>query len=500
MRRMEETWLAAIISVAGVLLHAFMVGVALLAERRHPTATMAWVLGIIFLPGVGVVLYALFGASRARRVASRAGGCAERVAAAQRQTREGHGLPATTEPRTDGFLRLTGRLSSTRASDGNDVGLLVNAAAAYRSMIAAMEAAEHQIHVQFYIIQPDATGEALRDRLARRAAEGLEVRVLCDGLGSGRLPADFWDPLTSAGGRVAYFHPMRRMVRGVLNVFGRRDRVDFRNHRKIVVVDGKVGFTGGINVGKEYLGLDPDMGSWRDTHLRLEGPAVAGLQATFLKDWLVASDELVEEPSCFSNWGTRSGALVQIVDSGPDSPWSSITHAFMHAYAHARSRIWITSPYFIPSPEIFATLESAALRGVDVRLLLPAHADHLLVHLAARSYYKRLIDAGIRVFHYESAGFRWSRDKTRKGFVHAKTLVVDSWLATVGSANMDMRSFHLNFELNAFVFEEAFVDRLADQYRSDLADALEVTADEIRAWTLTRRLAYQGARLLSPLL
>ncbi|MAG58682.1 MAG: cardiolipin synthase, partial [Planctomycetes bacterium] len=364
--------------------------------------------------------------------------------------------------------------------------------------IEAVEAAQEHVHVQFYIIQPDRTGFALRDRLIRRANDGIKIRVLCDGLGSGRLPSDFWQPLVDAGGEAAVFHPVFRWI----VPFRRRDRVDFRNHRKIVVVDGKVGFTGGINIGNEYLGLDPDMGQWRDTHLSIEGPAVLGLQTAFVEDWMAATGRVVEDDGCFPVPDTSGTSVVQIVDSGPDRTWSPIAHVFMQAYATARDRIWITSPYFVPSPEIYETLITAALRGVDVRLLLPVRADSLLVHLAAHSYYRRLLDAGVRIYHYESMGWRWRRRRqpARKGFIHAKTLVVDDWVGTIGSSNMDMRSFKPNFELNAFVLDRAFVQALATQFRADLQDAREFTSAELAQAGIPKRLMWQTARLLSPLL
>ena len=494
--------IATLLGLAGTVLHVGVIVAVLLVERRQPSATLAWIFAIVFLPVVGVVLYLLFGTLRARRIAEDA----QRTAGRVREILTHHGVherlgeAREIDVRTRGFLALARRLSSTGASVGNGVEHLVNAAATYRSIIEAIETAEHHIHVQFYIIQPDAAGVALRDRLARRAGEGIEVRVLCDGLGSGKLPASFWTPLTDAGGEAFAFHPVRRWITALWTVLGRRDRVDFRNHRKIVIVDGRVGFTGGINVGREYLGLDPELGHWRDTHVRIEGPAVLSLQAAFLETWLATPGTAIDDRAYFPDPVSGGHQLVQIVDSGPDRTWSPISHVFMHAYAQAQSRIWITSPYFVPSPEILQTLVSAALRGVDVRVLLPAYADHLLVHLAARSYYRGLLESGARIFHYEAPGWRWRRRSNRRGFVHAKTLVVDSWVGTVGSANMDMRSFNLNFELNAFVIGDGFTNELARQFVADTDDAVEVTLETLDHLSVGARLMYQTARLLSPLL
>ena len=324
--------------------------------------------------------------------------------------------------------------------------------------------------------------EALRQR-------GVEVRVLYDAVGSSRLPHDYFADLVAEGGQVAAFRPVLRVLRRVLALFRQRDRIDFRNHRKIVVVDGRLGFTGGINIGREYLGLDPEMGRWRDTHVEIEGPATLSLQSAFAEDWFLATGNTLDgdahfpEPTCF-----EPGALVQVVDSGPDSKWSPIEMMYASAIVGSRERIWITNPYFVPSPTIESALIGAALRGVDVRLLVPARSDNLIVQLASRSYFPRLIEAGARVFRY------------RRGFVHAKTMVVDSWAATVGSANMDMRSFQLNFELNPFLVDADFARTLAGEFETDIADAEELTLATLERDNLLVRFLSAVARLFSPLL
>jgi len=317
-----------------------------------------------------------------------------------------------------------------------------------------------------------------------RAAAGVEVRVLCDAIGSMSLPSDFWEPLLAAGGQAASFAPLSRLIPH----WRRRDRVDFRNHRKIVVVDGRVAFTGGINVGKEYLGLDPEIGKWRDTHLRIEGPAALSLQQTFMQDWLMTTGETLDDEHYLPACPGVGECLVQVIDSGPDQRWASVELYYAQAIALSCERVWITNPYFVPSQIIESALTLAALRGVDVRILLPKKSDSRLVTLASHSYYAPLLQAGVRIFEYA------------RGFVHAKTMVVDDWLATVGSANMDMRSFRLNFELNAFVFGARVCQDVAEQFALDLEAADEVTKDWERRAGLARRLVRGIARLLSPLL
>lgn len=474
----------------------------LLIERRQPSATIAWLLAILLLPVVGVVLYIVFGSTRMRRITRRAVEIERRVT----ETLKSKGLlalpPALSvehlaaapqtdlDPRTEGLIRLGNSVSSTPASTGNSTKVLLNAAATYRSIILAIAAATDHIHVEFYIIQPDRSGRTLRDRLVARAKDGIKVRVVCDAVGSMALSDDFWEPLRAAGGQFAWFAPVNPLLR-----LRRADRIDFRNHRKIVVVDGTIGFTGGINVGREYLGLDPEVGHWRDTHLKIEGPAVLGLQHAFVEDWLAAADELLDERRYFPEPAQSvvgetdaPNAIVQIVDSGPDRSWEPIHRIHVQAIAFARRRVWITSPYFVPDAVVEEALVSAALRGVDVRLLLPSKSDSVLVGFASRAYYPTLLEAGVRIFEYA------------RGFVHAKTLLVDHWVGTVGSANMDIRSFRLNFELNAFVFDDAFCTSLEQEFIDDLADAREISLEHVNRTPYWRRVAQGLAKLLSPLL
>jgi len=476
-----------VVEILALLAHAVVIGAVLLARRRDPTATIAWILFILLFPLVGVLLYLTLGHTRVRRITKRSTRAEARIRelTSRYEVRARLGAASgTADARTRTMIRLGSALASAPASGGNAARVLIDAAATYREMTLAISAARHHVHVQFYIIQPDAVGTALRDLLVARAAAGIEVRVICDAVGSMSLPADFWEPLRASGGHAATFSPLSRL----LPHWRRRDRVDFRNHRKIVVVDGRVGFTGGINVGKEYLGLDPEIGRWRDTHLRIEGPAVLSLQQTFLHDWLLATDETLDDERYFPAGPPAGDCLVQIIDSGPDQTWASVEFYYAQAIALACERVWITNPYFIPSQLIESALTLAALRGVDVRVLLPKKSDSRVVTLASHSYYAPLLHAGVAIFEYA------------RGFVHAKTMVVDDWVATVGSANMDMRSFKLNFEINAFIFGPRLCEDLARQFTVDLQAATPVTREWDRRMGLARRLVRGIARLLSPLL
>lgn len=473
-----------------VLAHLVVILFVLLLERRQPAATLAWLLTLVFLPVVGILLYMLFGVPtgmrRSRKLAQvtlRLQEVFERHRLAEKLCVERN--PALSEGRTVAMFKLSANIASMPASVGNRTAILINGAATYRALLAAFKVARHHIHVQFYIVQPDRWGQVLRDHLAVRARAGVEVRVLVDGVGSFSLPRGFWDPLLAAGGKVAVFKPVRLFAR-----FRRRDRIDFRNHRKIVVIDGRTGFTGGINIGSEYLGMKPELGHWRDTHMQIDGPAALSLQATFAEDWYVTTLELLDAEGYYPEptHAGPGGDVVQIVDSGPDRRWSPIQQFYFQAVALAQSRVWITSPYFIPDEAMLQALVGAALRGVDVRILLPSKSDVTLISMASRSYYDTLLNAGVRVFEYA------------RGFVHAKTLVVDEWMGTIGSANLDMRSFYLNYEVNAFVYSRGFANSLASTFLEDLRDAQEVTLAAERGRSLPARMLQALARLLSPLL
>lgn len=471
------------------LVHVAVIMSILVGQKRQPTATLAWILTVALIPFVGIGLYLLIGRTKTRRIVRRTRAAARALAPVVERygMRAWHPLDGLSmeERRTCDLIVLGERLAAARTSRLNEVAPLDTAAATYRAILEAIDAAEKHVHILFYIIQPDRTGESLRDRLVTSAGRGVAVKVIVDAVGSSSLPDNFWTPLIAVGGKVATYNP----VSAFTSELRRRDRVDFRNHRKLVIVDGHVAFTGGINVGREYLGLDPEIGHWRDTHLRISGPAVLSLQEVFALDWLSAADqdEAIEswfpEPELHDN-----GCLVEIVDSGPDTEWAPVEQIYLHAIAQARHRVWLATPYFVPSAPLEAMLFNAGMRGIDVRILLPEKADSLLVNLASRSYFSELLGGGVRIFLYE------------RGFMHAKTMVVDEWMGTVGSANMDVRSFQLNFELNAFVFDKRFCRELASQFLIDLSHAREHTSKDEERLKLGTRILQQSSRLFSPLL
>ncbi|MCB9733772.1 MAG: cardiolipin synthase [Deltaproteobacteria bacterium] len=474
--------------VVGLAVQLAVIFGFVLLERRQPAATLAWIFGVLFMPILGVLLYLMFGLRRTIKRSRKAERLARRTAQVFRRyaVATHRDAPEAIAARAEPLVALGMRVEHAPASYGNAVDVLRNAGATYRAMLEAIRGATDHVHVLFYIIQPDETGRTLRSALVERAREGVQVRVLCDAIGSTRLPNEFWAPLREVGGVAEWFAPVRFMRPRMR----RRDHINFRNHRKIVVVDGHVGLTGGINIGREYLGLDPAVGNWRDSHLRVEGPAVVGLQQTFIEDWLAATGELLDAPRYFPTpkEPLPGDHVVQIIASGPDRQWSLIHRLNSLAISQGRRRVWVTSPYFVPDRVIQQALTTAALCGLDTRLLVPARSDSRLVDWAARSYYGELLDAGVRIFVYE------------RGFLHAKTLIVDDWLGSIGSANMDMRSFHLNYELNAFVYGRPVTEELAQHFLSDLEGAHELPRTWSQTLTYPQRLLHATAGLMSPLL
>ncbi len=448
----------------------------IILEKRSPTATMAWILGMALLPLVGALVYLFLGPRRLERkrirrltaIAAVTQDCIPFLARA----------PTPERRRIAQLMRLAAHRDGMPASTVRGADLYTSGAATFAAIGGAIAAATHHVHMEYYIFEADVTGTRLRDALVERARAGVEVRLLIDGLGSPRVKGAFVAPLLAAGAKVARFNPPR-----LGTLVGRR-WLNFRTHRKIVVVDGKVGFCGGINVhddeNLEVTGAE----AWRDTHLRIEGNAVRGLQRTFLEDWAFATGAAPVASAYFPEEPPGQHA-VQIVASGPDGDAFSIAKVYFAAVATARERVWLTTPYFVPDEALLAALITAAGRGVDVHLLLSKKTDSRLVDAAGRSYFDQLLRAGVKIHLYGPP------------MIHAKTLVVDKDLAIVGTANFDNRSLRLNFEVMAVIYEDGFATQLADVFRADLARAQPVRLRDVNG-PLPGRLFEAAARLLSP--
>lgn len=469
--------LVTILTIAEVL---YVVALAtwILFEKRPPVATLAWILSLIALPYVGFVIFFFLGPRRLVRKRLKHRRARGHVRAKGNvPVAKGDGAPR--DPRIAQIERLATKAGEPHADRCEDVRVFHDAASTYDAIEASIRAAKHHVHVAYYIFDAGRVGQRMRDALVAKAKEGVTVRLLVDDVGSSAMTRAFVRSLRDAGVKLARFNPV---------TFARlRSRVDFRNHRKIVVCDGVVGFTGGINVTDDYLPKG-HVRPWRDTHVRIEGDAVRWLQLTFLDDWHFATGYVPRDPAYFPSPRAKGDHTVQIISSGPDRETEPIQKAYFAAMALARERVYVTTPYFVPDDAILAALTTAALRGVDVRVLVPRRSDSLIVTAAARSYYDAILWAGVRVYEYQPT------------MHHAKTLVVDDFFAAVGTANMDNRSFRLNFEVTAVLYGDRHARELAEQFRQDLREAKEVKAHAREKLSLGWRFLENGARVLSPLL
>jgi cardiolipin synthase len=479
------------------LVYVVVLATWILFEKRSPVATLAWILSLIALPYVGFVVFFLFGPRRLVRKRlkhKRARG----AVTASTPLGASEPPPAQSDPRVEQLVHLVKRAGEPPASQCESVDIFHDAGLAYDAMEAAIRDAKHHVHVAYYIFEPGRVGERFREALIERAKAGVTVRLLVDDVGSSAMGRRFAKPMRAAGVKIARFNEV---------AFSRiRSRIDFRNHRKIVVCDGVVGFTGGVNLSDDYLA--PIEGEkkaaevlrdvrnevkgherpWRDTHVKITGDAVRWLQLTFLDDWYYVTKYAARDRVYFPAPTRHGQHLVQIVASGPDRDVEPIQKLYFAAIATARERVYVTTPYFVPDDAVLTSLTTAAMRGVDVRVLVPRRSDSLIVTAAARSYYDTLLAAGVRVYEYQPT------------MIHSKTLVVDDFFAAVGTANIDNRSFRLNFEVSAILYGEKHAESMSAQFRKDLGKSKEIKAAARLRLPLRWRLAEAGARVLSPLL
>lgn len=454
--------------------------------------TLFWLLAIITLPGVGAIAYFYLGSPSIVR---------SRVRKQQttRQIRQARSVPHPSgshhaynfdaidaefrplEPSERTLLHLAKQLTGLVPSRRNYLEFLWHDETAFARIEEAIRSAKKFIWAEFYIIRNDATGYRFLDLLAEQAARGVEVRLIYDAFGSLWLDAGRLKKIRENGGYTEPFLPV--------NPLRRKWSVHLRNHRKVIVVDGEVGFTGGMNVGDEYSGRTRRRGGWHflDSHLMLRGPAVEDLAQTFIEDWLFAAEEELPPPPAAPELpGARS--VVAIVPSGPDQEHNANGWVYFAGIAQAMQRVYMVTPYFAPDEPTLRAIGAAALRGADVRLMVPSKNDVPLIGAAMRSYYKPLIDLGVRIFEYLPA------------MLHAKTIVVDGKWGIVGSANVDVRSFRLNFELGALVVDPDFAAVMEAKFLGELSDCREVTKEYLDQIGFLGRLRDGTARLLSPLM
>jgi cardiolipin synthase len=455
----------------------------ILTRRRQPTSTVAWILSIILLPYVGGLLFLFFGINRVQRRKRRIRTARESIGRRLPHHDPHHAAAdklSALNVTQQRIASLTRRIETSPIVTGNRIEVLNDTNIILRRIEEAVLSAKDSIHLEYYIWQPDKTGMRLRDLIVERARQGIHVRFLYDGLGSLALTRRFLAPLIAEKGIAAPFVPGR--------TFRERWSFNLRSHRKIVVVDGRIGFTGGMNIGDEYLGRKKSLGYWRDTHLEIEGPCVNQLQRVFAEDWYYATGEELLAPQFFPPTHSAGSVMAQIISGGPDGNLREFHTLMFSAINDAQNQILLTTSYFVPTESLLAALCSAAMRGVRVRLLLPAKSDHWFVVYAGRSYFEELLDAGVEIYEY------------RRGILHAKTLTIDGCWSLVGSPNFDPRSLLLNFEVGAAMFDEGIATTLEDQFEKDLVHARRIDRDE---WLKrpTRQIFWENAcRLFSPVL
>lgn len=449
---------------------------------RTPQGAIAWAVSLVFMPYLALIPYLIFGRTKfegyvaARRLRNRRLQELTRAyrhnanARAEAEAQVGHSLA--------GIQTLT-KLTGMPFSRGNNVQLLIDGEATFDTMLSAIAAAKHYVMVQFFIVHDDGVGRRLKQALVAKAKENLNVYFLYDGIGCHDLPDSYLEELRAAGVKVKEFITRKRRL---IN----RYQLNFRNHRKIVVIDGVHAFVGGLNAGDEYMGLEPPLSPWRDTHIKVSGQAVTAIQLTFVEDWYWVTGHLPE-----LRWQPplqRRNMHCQVIPSGPADERETCKYFFIQAINSARTRLWASTPYFVPDEAVFSALKLAVMRGVDVRLLIPARADHFLVYNASSLYAYEAVCAGIQVFRYQP------------GFIHQKVLLINDDAASVGSANMDNRSLRLNFEISVLTVDKGFASSVEKMLLNDFSRSLPVTRQDYEKSTAMRRLLMNVARLFAPVL
>lgn len=469
------TWLGISALVAfyiiGILhiLHALM-------HVRTSQGTIAWVISLLTVPFVALPMYWLLGRTRFSRDV---GGRREQDDQLSKLAESMHKRLRHCEveiPDDDAFERAAQMLGGLPFTRGNELELLIDGEMTFERIFQAIRGAESYLCVNFFIVKNDKLGVRFQQALIERAKAGVKVYFLFDEIGSYKLPKRYLNEMIEAGIECRSF--------GINRFWWSRFQLNFRNHRKIVVADGEMAFIGGLNVGDEYLGRSQKFGGWRDTHLKMKGPVVQAVQMVFLSDWYWAAHEVPE-----LHWDTKpeqADQIAAIIPTGPADPVDSWQLLVAEAANTSRKRLWIASPYFVPDEGVLTALQAAAIRGVDVRILLPERPDHLLVWLSAFSYYEQSIPFGVKLFRYH------------KGFLHQKVVLIDDRLAAVGTANLDNRSFRLNFEITAFSTDYKFVREVREMLETDFGHATESKVEDFTRKPFLFRAASRAARLLAP--
>jgi cardiolipin synthase len=446
-------------------------------DNRSPVHTIAWVLILLFLPVVGLILYFFFGRNVRREHIINKKSYSKLLSLPVSEFMAQKPLLNISE--YDRLINFYYKTEQAYPLEGNQIQVFVEGYSMLQSLIKELMNARHHIHLEYYVFEDDPVGRLIRDVLIDRAKAGIEVRLIYDDVGCWKVKNRFFEEMQQAGIE----------VRGFLKVHFPllTSRVNYRNHRKIVIIDGRIGYIGGMNIAVRYLkGIMG--GIWRDTHILIEGKAVHALQASFLLDWYFVDRKLITEPQYFGKVNIHGSSMMQIVSSSPIGPWKEIMLGLTKAILCAKRYFYIQTPYFLPTETILSALQTAALAGVDVRLMLPEKNDSWLSQLACSSYLKYVLEAGVKVFLYS------------KGFLHSKLMVSDDMFSTIGSTNVDFRSFEHNFEINAFIYDKDMALKMREIFLNDQRSSKQVVLSlwVQRPWY--KKVAGSITRLLAPLL
>ncbi len=486
-----STW-GIVVSIISVVftLNVILAAIMVFFERRSPSSTWAWLFVLFFIPIVGFLVYLIFGRNTGKQKAF--GPKIENDERAikdfiknneslskefERQCFSNDGIALGEDYKELLNFATLNLNTGSLMTYNNDMTHFIDGKDKFRALIKDIKEAKKFIHMEYYILRGDELGKTIVDELTKKAAMGVKVRLMYDYMGNFTLPKNFFDKLKNAGGSVCAFIPSLFV------------RLNYRNHRKIAIIDGNIGYIGGFNIGDEYLGKVKRFGYWRDTHLRFEGDVVDQLQLRFMLDWnFCADNNFYVNDFYYPKKNVKSYIPIQIVSSGPDTKWKNVRNSYFKMINEAKKNIYIATPYFSPDDGIQEALKIAALSGIDVRVIIPAHPDHFFVYWASMSYLGELLEAGVKCYQYEN------------GFIHSKTLFVDGIVGTVGTANMDIRSFGLNFESNAFIFDAQKVSEFESDFLKDLKECYEVTLDKYSKRGKMFKLRESISRLISPML
>jgi cardiolipin synthase len=456
-----------IVLIAGTVL-------VVISENRNPIKTIAWLLVLIFVPIVGLIVYNIIGQDtrRMRHISERK----YRQIKALSFKNLTYNKNTKILPEYANLINLLKNSNLSPVLQGSKIEIITEGPRMLEALLADMEKAKHHIHIEFFIFKNDETGTVVKNMLMRKAAEGVEVRFIYDNIANFFIPRRFYNEMKRSGVQIT------SLMKAHITKFA--NRINYRNHRKIVVIDGRVAYTGGMNISNNYF-INP---TWRDTHLRIHGQGVLGLQANFLIDWYSSGEPFLDDETYFPETKNYTQNLMQIATGGPYSLYHNLLQATVNIIIGARRYIYMQTPYFLPSEPLFQALQMASLSGVDVRLMVSRKSDSRYVDPAAHSYYSDLLEAGMKIYELE--------DK----FMHAKTIVTDDMLSVIGSANLDFRSFETNFEINCFIYDRDIALQNRDIFMADMEQCREVTLDEWQKRPQWRRFFDSFMRLFAPLM